>query len=315
MVYYGFPFPNTAYAKMMCTGVPLVDRMSRGIMYAANSFSWDTLSWCVLGLALVLSMVRREAKSQCMICGAILHVLYVIVSAAAATHMSGRFFAVSFLVGALVLVNLLRFAKEGIALAAVSVLFMAWSPISSVKTGTGFYRVPNQIDSFIDTKWFVHREGAALRNFRSGTKMPNHAWYHQGAKFREDPARVHVGGAFHGENLGYFGYAAGPEKHIVDPVGLPDPLMARLPAYNAKRQRWKSGHFHRKIPDGYLESIVESKNLIQDPGLHQYYDRILRITRGPIFEKQRLFDILVVNTGCCCTVTERRSRTNERMSQ
>ena len=38
-------------------------------------------------------------------------------------------------------------------------------------------------------------------------------------------------------------------------------------------------------------------NLIEDPFLHVYYDKIINITRGPIFSCERFFDILNMNTG------------------
>jgi arabinofuranosyltransferase len=109
---------------------------------------------------------------------------------------------------------------------------------------------------------------------------------------------VHVGGAFGAEAIGYVGYAAGPSKFIVDKVGLGDPLLARLPAIQPDASsRWKSGHFHRTIPAGYLESVERDTNVIQERGLRDYYEKIRVITRGRVFSWERLKTIVHMNLG------------------
>ena len=95
--------------------------------------------------------------------------------------------------------------------------------------------------------------------------------------------------------IGFFGFNAGPSKYIIDPLGLRDPLLARLPA-EEKEDFW-IGHFRRKLPRGYVASIKCWKNLIEDPSLHVYYEKIISITRGPIFSCERFVDIYYMNTG------------------
>ena len=122
--------------------------------------------------------------------------------------------------------------------------------------------------------------------------------FSEGKRFRKSSARVHLGGASEagfGEAIGYFGYAAGPEKFIIDYVGLSDPLLARLPVSNPVM--WRPGHFYRVIPDGYIGSVKEGRNLIKDPGLHLYYEKLLTITRNPLFTLQRFDDIVHMNLG------------------
>ena len=69
-----------------------------------------------------------------------------------------------------------------------------------------------------------------------------------------------------------------------------DPLLARLPA-----GRWRIGHFERPLPDGYWESLDADRNLIRDPAVHELYDVIRTVTRGPLWSLERWRAILVLN--------------------
>jgi hypothetical protein len=51
------------------------------------------------------------------------------------------------------------------------------------------------------------------------------------------------------------------------------------------------------LPEGYLESRREGRNLIVDPVLHDYYDKLLNVTAGPIFSRSRARDIWDLNFG------------------
>lgn len=55
--------------------------------------------------------------------------------------------------------------------------------------------------------------------------------------------------------LGYTGIATGPITHIVDTCALTDRYLASQPFAPASPWAWKPGHFHRAVPDGYLEAI------------------------------------------------------------
>jgi arabinofuranosyltransferase len=298
MVYYGFPFPNTAYAKVTSTGFPMSWKLARGLDYLSNSLSWDSLSYLFILLAMIGCIKKRDAATGYLLGGVCLYFFFIMFSAGAATHMSGRFLALPLFVAIVLCVYNLARVRYAIVLVGVCVLFAIWSPVSAIKFGTSAYGSQKQDPSCIDTKWFVYREGAALIDWRPNRILPDHAWYHYGEGVRNTPNKVHVGGAFGAEAIGYVGYAAGPSKFIVDKVGLGDPLLARLPAIQPDTaSRWKSGHFHRTIPAGYLESVERDTNVIQEQGLHDYYDKIRVITRGRVFSWERLKTIVHMNLG------------------
>ena len=295
--YYGFPFPNTAYAKASHIGVPLGDRVARGMAYLQISLVWDSASNLMIVLAGALAIWRRQGRALLAVCGLLLYVIYVVTTAASATHMAGRFFSVAFLVAFLVVVDLLRARAAAGAVAAVAAIFALISPVSPLKMGTSWYKKQPMERSCLDTNWYVHQEGAALVNDGPGYTLPAHQWYLAGKAYRKHPSTLHVGGVF-GQAIGYFGQAAGPRKHIVDTLGLADAFLARLPACNtASPAHWKSGHFYRLLPDGYVASIKYGRNLIRDPSLGKYQAKISSVTRGPLWSWQRLVDIFQLNTG------------------
>jgi arabinofuranosyltransferase len=93
--------------------------------------------------------------------------------------------------------------------------------------------------------------------------------------------------------IGFFGFAAGPEVHVVDMLGLADPLLARLPA----RRPWQIGHYYRRIPDGYMETLGSGTPRFADPGVAAYYEKLRLITRGPLWAGERWRAIVGMNTG------------------
>jgi arabinofuranosyltransferase len=298
LFYYGSPFPNTAYAKDISTGFPFSWKFQRGLEYLANSIVWDTCSYFLLGFCLWLAIKDRTPQALTSIIGIVFYIAYTVFSAAAATHMSGRFFAVPFFMAIVVIATLVANPRLNLVICSLLITYIIYSPVSAVKFGTAYYRPYNQIMSYIDTKWYVANEGSALINWQPGKIMPDHKWYHEGESFRDVSQKVHIGGASGGEAIGYFGFAAGPELYIIDTVGLSDPLLSRLPAMQPKNiNEWKSGHFHRDIPEGYIESIKNDHNMIKDANLRQYYDAVRILTRGPLFSFDRLRVIWDMNLG------------------
>jgi arabinofuranosyltransferase len=64
---------------------------------------------------------------------------------------------------------------------------------------------------------------------------------------------------------------------------------------------WRIGHTFRVIPDGYFESIQTGENRLTDPMLAARFERLRRITRGPLLSWQRFWDIVQENLGIPAT--------------
>jgi hypothetical protein len=95
--------------------------------------------------------------------------------------------------------------------------------------------------------------------------------------------------------VGQLGYFAGPKLHIIDPFGVTDPLIARLPAFPASFVR--PGQIHRHYAQDYTRTVQLQKNVIRDKNLAQYYDKLKLIVSGPLWSWERIKAIYAMNTG------------------
>jgi len=299
VIYFGAPFPNTAYAKAFDNGVGATAFLKAGGAYFLNSLQWDPATLSLMALATVAAALSRRRAPILAACGMLLYLLYVATVGAGGTHMSGRFFTGPYVLAALILLATLPGPRAAAALGVVVAALAVFAPGAPLRSPGSRNTLPDGGHGpagIIDTRWFVHREGAALARWRRGIEWPNHGWYDEGRRFRSSTEKVKVGGAGPGGlPIGYFAYAAGPDKFIVDVLGLTDPLLARLPMHRG--WGWTGGHFLRDVPAGYVESVRNDDNEIADPDLRVFYDRIRLITRGPIFSAARFRAIWELHTG------------------
>ena len=83
--------------------------------------------------------------------------------------------------------------------------------------------------------------------------------------------------------------------HIVDRYALTEPLMARLPVRG--NYEWRIGHFERLLPEGYFETLETGQPQMLDADLASYTARLNLITRGAIFDPERLRTLIGFNLG------------------
>jgi arabinofuranosyltransferase len=119
------------------------------------------------------------------------------------------------------------------------------------------------------------------------------------------------------DGMGFTGYFAGPVPHLLDPMGLTDPLLARLPiwrdrAFLAPQKLaqgmsipWRIGHFVRAIPAGYEATLASGVNQIASPALAECWETLALITRAPLTAPGRWRAILRANLGSCDGQIER----------
>ncbi|MGE3841558.1 MAG: hypothetical protein AB7I50_08220 [Vicinamibacterales bacterium] len=293
LLYYGYPLPNTAYAKSLCTGYPSHWVFARGVEYAFNSMSWDLASHLMFGISAVLAW--REPRMRAIVLGVLSYYLLVVTGLAATTHMSGRHFAIPFFLAIVVGVRMVPNKKSATIAGCVLGLYVAWSPVSALKFGTGAYQPYPQDPSFIDTKFAAYTASGALLSASLTHPLEDDPWFSAGLQLRyvqTRRARVIA------EAIGFTGFAAGSRPFIIDQLGLSDPFLSRLTAaIPPDRGQWKSGHFARPIPRGYQESVEANANVLVDPFLKQRYDLVRSITRGELLDLQRLKNIWEVNSG------------------
>ena len=290
IVYYGFPFPNTAYAKLN-TGVPTADLARQGLIYLANSLAWDPLTLGVVVAGLLVVLVVRDRDSLALALGVLLSLVYVV--RVGGDFMSGRFLAAPFLV-MVILLSRARLTLSVPAFATVALLLALRTlanPHSNLMAGADYG--DDRHGQFMDGKGIADERaryygGMGLLRVRRGLSLPDYSWRTEGEQARLAGEAVVIR-----EAVGLFGFFAGPRVHVLDVCALGEPLLARLPA----EAGWRIGHFNRRIPPGLEETLRQGTIAIGDAGLAEYYMKLRRVTRGALFTRKRFAAIWDLNLG------------------
>lgn len=290
IVYYGFPFPNTAYAKLN-TGIPAMEYLVRGMWYYIMSFLQDPMALLVILIGSVLISLTRTTKRRLSLAGVLLYLLYTIWIGG--DFMRGRFFAAPLFVVLLIFVSIDADRWRSIRLtsfkfaAGLMVLLIVQNFAALTYNAMAFdSSVPYGILN--DKRIYFRSTSLPLNLVSPGVRSSELA--REGDALRAEGESPVLRGT-----LGIAGYYAGPGVHMVDPYALNDALLARLPAiYNPN---WHIGHVVRYVPDGYLESISTGRNLIKDPKLAEYYDNISIVIKGDLWTRERWEAIYRLNTG------------------
>ena len=294
-LYYGFPFPNTAYSKLSAGGpaMPLIH--PNGPRYFLNSFRWDPLTLVVIvaGAALVaVAWVRRVEDRRAvtlLFAGAATYLAYTL--RIGGDYMSGRFFSLPFFAVAMLVVLYAHRAASWFFFAAFSASTLLFAPRPPLLVrATTYEPLPLDPTGVLDESGRYHDINGLMTVIKHAPS-PGRSSTPVCRRFRETNPCTMVWGA-----IGYFGFAVGPRVHVVDPIGLPDPLIARLPP-DDPLTGWGRGHLFHDIPAGYTASIETGQDLIADPDLNVYYEKLRILTRGPIFTRSRIREIYRMNTG------------------
>ena len=288
-LYYGFPLPNTYYAKV-ATGIPAALTYRQGFAYLLNSFSFDPITLGTIGIAAAMA-IRSPLPIRLAAASSLAYVAYTVT--VGGDFMSGRFFAAPFLVSVLALLHAAQNLDPQWPLAAGLVLYNIVIPLAPIKTTAAYdaawpWRSQNGIK---DERGHYHRITNVFL-YSPFRELPDHTWVREGRSFRESSRKSTVQGS-----IGFYGLMAGPDKHIIDRNALSDPLLARLPVSPELYFEFYVGHYFRDLPEGYVESIEHGDNRLADPMLRAYYDRLTSVVRGPIFSASRFRNLWYLNIG------------------
>jgi len=291
LFYYGFALPNTAYAKLG-TGVAGGDLWWQGMLYLLNSIAVDPLTLWMVAAGLALPFVMRRWRLAPVAAGMGLYLIYMV--SIGGDFMSGRYLTGPLLCAVVVVSQMPtdRAVPTLVPIMALALLLGLVSrncPIYSDATFGVDRRFLTDCNGIADERAHYYQTSGLLRA-RRGVLMPAHPWVANALKKRDSGETV-MGSL----NLGYFGYHVGREVHVVDLLALADPLLSRLPA--RERKTWRIGHFDREVPAGYIRTLRCGRNVIADPNLASYYDKIRLVTRGRLLKWQRLVTIWRLNTG------------------
>ena len=109
LLYYGFPFPNTAYAKLN-TGISQYLILGQGLKYLLQSLGYDFMTMAVIACAIIWPWIQRERPYLYWVAiGLLLNLIYVVY--VGGDFMQGRFLSYAYLVSTVMLLYLLSREK------------------------------------------------------------------------------------------------------------------------------------------------------------------------------------------------------------
>lgn len=290
LFYYGFLFPNTAYAKLM-TGIPRLEYLEQGLFYLLNSIWLDPLCLAAIAAAIVLGLRGAVPSHRWVAAGVVLYLVYVVY--VGGDFMSGRFLTVPLFAAVTLLAREPGLATRStqLILAAVVFAFGLTLERAPMRTGSGYgadrVRIAWRDDRGIADERAIYFQMTGLLNTSRSLRLPEPPFPATPEPGAGTPVVVL-------KSIGIYGYQAGGRYHVVDSWALGDALLARLPV---KSGPWRIGHFRRSLPAGYIETLETGVNRIVNPQLAAYYDHLRLIIRGPLWSAARWRAIWKLNVG------------------
>ena len=314
LFYYGLPFPNTAYAKLN-TGISQIELVQQGFHYLLYAFYLDPLTPVVLLAGLIIPLVSKNKPVLPLTIGIALYMIYMINIGG--DFMGGRFFSAPFLCAVIIISKTnfisLRIRRTQIAIILTAIMLGLLSPkptiFSTANYGLGpkifkaFRFGPHIVNMYhgITDQRMWYYEFTGLLNNVSERNIYKYPLIQYAQQLKKSNKRIVIK-----DIIGMLGFYSGSNIHIIDSRALSDPLLSKLPSTEYWKQghkprpgekKWLIGHFTRKIPLGYIETITTGKNKLQDMHLREYYNKLSFVTRGNLFDFSRLIEIWNLNTG------------------
>ncbi|MSO49982.1 MAG: hypothetical protein EXQ49_08795 [Acidobacteria bacterium] len=285
LVYYGFAFPNTAYAKL-AADIHVNERLWQGLIYLLDSINRDPVTLTAIGVALIVATIERSKEAWFSAAGIVLTLVYVVWIGG--DFMSGRFLAAPVLMAVWMLVRMQRLTQAEwwpvLAVLAVAAIASPQLPVRSDRT----FDSSGTHSGIVDERGVYFQTWSLLKADRLAFAEPE--WPRWDGQMTPEHVLDTCG------LMGADGLSWGPRTYMLDECALADPLMARLPSI--WKEEWRPGHYRRMVPDGYRESVQQDGNLLRDPKLAEYYTALRTVVRGPsLWSADRLRTIWRMNRG------------------
>ncbi len=290
LIYYGFPIPNSAYAKLN-VNVPSSDLFRQGTLYFRDLLWRDPLTFLAILVGLATALFQRRRKETAVAIGVILYLLYIM--RIGGDYMSGRFFSAPLLVAVVLLVRsnwLNNLSRSGASLLVTVTLLLGLFSAHPVLLPIESERRWRDDFGITDERQFYEAHTGLMQNLVKDPPLESHWLASAGLQAKDEGQELLIKGG-----IGLAGYFAGPNVYILDNYALANTLLSHLPTANP--DLWRIGHFNRKRPIGLEETVISGENELQDAQLAQYYDKLLLIMRGSLFDPLRLQAIWKMNTG------------------
>ncbi len=282
-IYYGSIFPNTYYAKTYILE-PQSLTYKQGLSYLVNELRWDAIGLCFLPFLWIFKKAQRKQFPLALLF-MLFSLPYIIYTVrVGGDFMGGRFFSYPILLAGVVIARIADWGKiEKFIIFALLALYIFFTPGVPMKVYKVIRETPLyshrdvQSDGITDERAFYYSK-LALANYGKENNILINANYKINM-YPTDPS--YFGSSV---TVGLRGFLLPREYFLLDLVALTDPLTSRLKGFG------RIGHKMRLIPKGYIQSLMEKKNLIESKGLKEYYEGIRNLTRNDIWTKGRLLD-------------------------
>jgi len=289
LFYYGFLFPNTAYAKLS-TGIEETLLMQHGLLYYIKNFFFDPITLVNIAISIAVSFCKIRKGYLPIAIGMLLYLVYIL--RIGGDFMLGRYFSALLLLAVMIITHssFTKFKMSWCFMLIFIIFLSLMTPYPTILTtskygvGRNFENISGKI---LDNRGYYNKSMGLLPVLGFGEvdiDKPEDVF--KGIHYRSFSIQYAIGCK---------GFAIGPNNHILDVNALSDPLLARIPVIE-KKDIW-IGHFKRKIPIGYILTIKSGQNSIYVKQLAKYYDRISLITQGELFDINRIIEIFKMNLG------------------
>ncbi len=300
VLYFGFPFPNTAYVKIG-TGISNLEYFKHGVLYYYYTALNDLVVLAVPFVFIIITILIRKVKYLLTSAGIIVYGLYLL--RIGGDFMMGRHFTVMLFVSVLSCTMMMNREKDYFdsvrkirsAFDICILVCVIWSFTFGSTIGSQYLfghkfssSISDERENYSNTTGFYNNIVSLVKN---GRMCVEDTWNYEAT---DELRKYNFSGGILDNAAGILVYY-NSDLYLNDTYCLGDPLLSKLPAdYDPN---WRVGHLKRSVPEGYRESVRENKNLIENPALHEFYDKILLITRGKIFDSERIKTIINMNLG------------------
>lgn len=302
--YYGFPLPNTYYAKL-ASSIPRTEYLVRGLAYATDLLINDALTTSVIAVGLIFAFLGKDRRITWPLGLGILayggYILWI-----GGDFMRGRFFSAMFVMSVVCMIwSLRKLSPPDFVAVAAFLLSLGLSLLARpVPNWMSTYPYPKaapqlaadnpviQIISTLlnrpdfsvlyshvfDERGFYYAETGLLPQIIGNGGLEKSSLVQDAQNLRQLKTRLIA--VDHG--VGLLGFYAGPQLKIIDRYALADALLARLPYTDGDVTAWRIGHIKRSLPDGYVASRLYGQNLIRDPQIRSLYADLSLAIREPL---------------------------------
>ena len=301
VIYYGYPFPNTYYAKVQ-TGISLMDYLLKGLNFVITGFLCDSITMVTIVIAMIILIRKGDFLRRMIALGMFMKFAYII--RIGGDFMLGRHFAGLFIVSVYIIFEHAErnewFDKKKLATAGGVITVLC---LDSLLINPVILYPLNDAD---DERSGYYQHSSLYRIIKSGIDKENYPLKSYQNYLPSVTKRIDAG--YKGDVVlfapGVIVYNYGDRIYLADQMALADPLLPYMDidwgvtsVFVAKNRKWRIGHVNRSVPDGYRESLQQDANLIKDPEIHELYDKILLVVRGDnLFSKERFKAIWELNT-------------------